>query len=422
MSIPQFQHTITERFLRYVQIDTQSDPNSKTYPSTEKQKDLARLLVKELLEIGLKDAAMDEWGVVYATLEGNTNRIDVPVICFCSHIDTAPDSSGTGVKPIVHTNYQGDDLVLPDDTGQVIKLTEHPALGSHFGHDIITASGTTLLGADNKAGVAAIMDAVYYLKNNPEVKHGTIRVLFTPDEEIGKGADKVDIEKLGAKYGYTVDGQTPGSIEYENFCADAVNIQINGVSAHTGTAKGNMENAIKIAAAIIDRLPKNLHTPETTELYGGFIHPKNINGLLESSSLSFLIRDFSEKGLIYLENILKNTVEQVLTDFPNSTYTFEVIEQYRNMKTVVDQHPAIIDNAMEAIRRAGLKPVRNPIRGGTDGARLSFMGLPCPNLFVGEYASHSKHEWISIQDMQSAVETIVHLCMVWEEGGNLPSS
>ncbi len=408
-------NTVEERFLRYVQIDTQSDPLSNTYPSTEKQKDLARLLVNELLEIGITDAAMDEWGIVYATLPSNSDKNNVPVICLCSHMDTAPDSSGTGVKPIVHKNYQGQDIILPDDPTQIIRLFEHTDLGTHFGHDIITASGTTLLGADNKAGVAAIMDAVYHLVNNPQLKHGSIRILFTPDEEIGKGADHVDIEKLGAKYGYTVDGQTPGSIEYENFSADAVNINIEGVSAHPGTAKGKMENAIKIAAAIIDRLPKNRCTPESTEMYGGFIHPKSVNALLESAHLSFLTREFSQEGLDALAKIIKDTVEQVLLDYPNSTYQMEVVEQYRNMKSVIDQHPTVVTYAEEAIRRAGLTPVRNPIRGGTDGARLSFMGLPCPNLFVGEYASHSKHEWISIQDMHSAVATIVQLALVWEE-------
>ncbi len=410
-------NTVEDRFLRYVQIDTQSDPLSNTYPSTDKQKNLARLLVNELLEIGITDAEMDEWGIVYGTLPSNSDKNDVPVICFCSHIDTAPDSSGTGVKPIIHRNYQGEDIILPDDPTQIIRLAEHPDLGTHFGHDIITASGTTLLGADNKAGVAAIMDAVNYLVNHPHLKHGTIRILFTPDEEIGKGADHVDIEKLGAKYGYTVDGQTPGSIEYENFSADAVNIFIEGVSAHPGTAKVKMENAIKIAAAIIDRLPKNRCTPETTEMYGGFIHPKSVNALLESAHLGFLTREFSQEGLDALARIIKDTVEQVLMDYPNSTYQMEVVEQYRNMKSVIDQHPTVVAYAEEAIRRAGLTPVRNPIRGGTDGARLSFMGLPCPNLFVGEYASHSKHEWISIQDMRSAVATIVQLALVWEEGG-----
>lgn len=415
MSLPAIKYTALERFLRYVQIDTQSDPLSETYPSTEKQKNLSRLLVQELKEMGITDAEMDEWGVVYATIPANTPKTGGPVICFCSHVDTAPDSSGTGVKPLVHANYQGQDLVLPDDPTQIIRLADHPDLGSHLGHDIVTASGTTLLGADNKAGVAAIMDAAHFLINNPQIKHGAVRILFTPDEEVGHGADKVDMKKLGAQFGYTVDGQTPGSIEYENFCADAVEITIQGVSAHTGTAKGKMENAIKIAAAIVDRLPKNHLSPETTEMYGGFIHPKNINGLLEHASLGFLIRHFTTEGLQTLENLLHQITQLVMQDYPNSTFEFKVIEQYRNMKSVVDQHPQVVTYAEEAIRRAGLTPVRHPIRGGTDGARLSFMGMPCPNLFVGEYASHSRHEWIAVQDMQKSVDTIVHLCMVWEE-------
>lgn len=415
MKLPAIQYTALDRFLRYVQIDTQSDPQSDTYPSTEKQKDLSRLLVQELLHMGISDAEMDEWGVVYATIPANTIKANVPTICFCSHVDTAPDSSGTGVKPIVHANYQGQDLILPDDPAQIIRLSEHPDLGTHLGHDIVTASGTTLLGADNKAGVAAIMDAAHFLMNHPQVKHGTIRILFTPDEEVGHGTDKVDMQKLGAQFGYTVDGQTPGSIEYENFSADAVEINIQGVSAHTGTAKGKMENAIKIAAAIVAQLPKHYHSPETTEMYGGFIHPKNISGLLEHASVGFLIREYSEEGLQRLEDLLRQITQLVMQDYPNSTYEFKVTEQYRNMKTIVDQHPQVVANAEEAIRRAGLTPVRHPIRGGTDGARLSFMGMPCPNLFVGEYASHSKHEWISVQDLQKSVETIIHICSVWEE-------
>ncbi|HRI26549.1 MAG TPA: peptidase T [Chitinophagales bacterium] len=415
MLLPNIQHTVTERFLRYVQIDTQSDPTATRYPSTEKQKDLARLLVAELHAMGITDAEMDEWGVVYATLEATSNKPDVPVICLCSHIDTAPDSSGTGVKPLIHPNYQGQDIVLPDDTTQVIRLQDHPHLNMHLGHDIITASGTTLLGADNKAGVAAIMDAAHFLVNNPQIPHGKIRILFTPDEEIGRGADKVAMQKLGAAFGYTVDGQTPGSIEYENFNADAVDIFIQGISAHTGTAKGKMENAIKIAAAFIDRLPKNHLTPESTEMYGGFIHPKRVDAYLEHASVGFLLRDFTLDGLHRQANLLKTTLEQVLLDYPNATYTFTQSEQYRNMQSVVDQFPQVVAYAEEAIKRTGLAPVRNPIRGGTDGARLSFMGMPCPNLYVGEYASHSKQEWISRQVMEQAVQTLIHLCMVWEE-------
>jgi len=409
-----FTHTVTERFLRYVTIDTQSDPESPSSPSTEKQKDLGRVLAAELRDIGIADAHLDDYGYVYGTIPANTDK-KVPVICFCSHMDTSPDVTGKDVKPQMVTNYRGGDIVLPGDTSQVIRFTEHPALKNQIGNDIITTDGTTLLGADNKAGVAEIMDAAYFFINNPDVKHGTIKILFTPDEEIGRGVDNVDLKKLGADFGYTMDGESAGCVEDETFSADGATITITGVSAHPGYAKGKMEHAIKIAAAIVERLPKEGCSPETTSGKQGFLHPIGIEGALEQATLSFIVRDFTEEGLREKEDLLEGIVKDVMKDYPRSTYKFEVREQYRNMKQVIDRHPHVLEYAIEAIRRAGLRPMRTAIRGGTDGSRLSFMGLPCPNIFAGEHAFHSRLEWVSRQDMEKAAETIVHLAMIWEE-------
>lgn len=405
--------TVTDRFLRYVTIDTQSDPASESIPSTEKQKDLGKLLVNELLEMGVTDAHLDEFGYVYATIPSNVDK-QVPVICFCSHMDTAPDCSGTGVKPIVHKNYQGEDLVLPDDPSQIIKLQEHPDLKNQLGNDLVTAGGTTLLGADNKAGVAEIMDACYQLINNPEIKHGAIRILFTPDEEIGRGVDKVDIKKLGAYAGYTMDGESAGNMENETFSADGAKLVINGLSSHPGFAKGKMESAIKIAGQIIAALPFEL-SPEGTADKQGFVHPVAVEGHVETASIDFIIRDFEDDMLAEHANVIRKIADEVLKDFPSSTYELQVKPQYRNMKSMLDKHPQIVEYGMEAMKRAGLNAKLCSIRGGTDGSRLSFMGLPCPNIFAGEHAFHSKQEWVSVQDMQKAVETILHLCMIWEE-------
>jgi tripeptide aminopeptidase len=404
---------VLNRFQRYVQIDTQSDPNSPTVPSTEKQKDLSRLLVEELLAMGVADAELDPFGYVYATIPANTDK-KVPVICFCSHVDTAPDCSGAGVKPLVHTNYQGQDIVLPDDPTVVIRMADHPELQNQLGNDIVTASGTTLLGADNKAGVAAIMDAAHILLHNPQLKHGDIRILFTPDEEIGRGVDKVDIKKLGARFGYTIDGESAGTMEDETFSADGATVTIHGVSSHPGFAKGKMENAQKIAARILTKLPGRL-SPEHTEDRQGFIHPTSIEGGLEKVVLKFIVRDFTDAGLKRHAKTLEKTVQSVLVDFPNSKAEIQFNEQYRNMGKVIRRYPQVSENAMEALRRAGFEPVKRSIRGGTDGSRLSFMGLPCPNIFAGEHAFHSKQEWVSVQDMEKAAETIVHLACIWEE-------
>lgn len=409
-----FQHTALERFLRYVTIDTQSDPDSPTYPSTEKQKNLSRLLVEELRAMGVADAELDEHGYVYATIPANTDK-KVPVLCFCSHVDTSPDCSGAGVKPIVHANYRGQDLVLPDDNSVVIRQSEHEDLKHQTGNDIITASGTTLLGADNKAGVAAIMDATHILLKNKNLKHGKIRILFTPDEEIGRGVDKVNMKKLGARYGYTIDGETAGSIEDETFSADAATVAIHGVASHPGFAKGKMENALKIAARIVAKFPDRL-SPEHTEGRQGFIHPVHFEGNLEKAVVKLILRDFTESGLKRHAKTLQKIVDDVLKKFPNSRAEVKITEQYRNMGKVLRRHPKVVAYAIEALQRAGFqKPVKSAIRGGTDGSRLSFMGLPCPNLFAGEHAFHSKQEWVSVQDMEKAAETIVHLAQIWEE-------
>ena len=405
---------MSERFLKYVQIDTQSDPESPTCPSTEKQKNLGKVLVEELLSLGIKDAHLDEHGYVYATIQANTSK-QVPVICFCSHMDTSPDFGGKDVKPIVHKNYFGGIIKFPQDATLSLDPIAHPDLKNQIGNDIITADGTTLLGADNKAGLAEIMDAAAYIIQHPEIKHGKIRILFTPDEEIGRGVDNVDIKKLGADFGYTMDGESAGHIEDETFSADGAVLTIKGVSTHPGFAKGKMESAIKIAADIVSALPKDRLSPETTEKKQGFVHPTSISGHIEEAVVKFIIRGFDNATLVNNANEIRKVADAIVSNYPNSSYTLETFEQYRNMKEVLVKHPHVVDYAMEAIKRTGLTPITESIRGGTDGSRLSFMGLPCPNIFAGEHAFHSKLEWVSVQDMQKAVETIVHLCMVWEE-------
>lgn len=409
-----YKFSAAERFLRYVQIDTQSDPQSSSQPSTAKQKDLSHVLAEELLQMGVADAHVDEWGYVYATIPSNTTK-QVPVICFCSHVDTAPDCSGTHVKPLVHQNYQGQDIVLPDDKTQVLQLNEHPYLQTQIGNDIITASGKTLLGADDKAGVAEIMDLANYLLTNPAIKHGEIKILFTPDEEVGRGTAKLDLKKLGADFGYTLDGGERGSLEDETFSADGVELIIHGVIAHPGYAKDKMINAMKIAGNILDALPKDRLSPESTEGKRGFIHPVRIEGLAEKCTVDFIIRDFETSGLKKKEDFLRTLVEEAVRIYPKASFDFIVTEQYRNMKEILINHPQVVEYAKEAITRAGLTLKMESIRGGTDGSRLSFMGLPCPNIFTGMQSIHSKLEHVSIQDMNKAVETLVHLVQVWEE-------
>jgi tripeptide aminopeptidase len=406
--------TVAERFLRYVQVDTQSDPQSVTIPSTPKQRDLSNLLVTELLQIGVSEAHLDEWGYVFATIPSNTAK-NVPVVCFCSHVDTAPDCTGTNVKPVVHKKYDGKDIVLPDDHLQVITTKEHPYLLEKIGEDIITASGKTLLGADDKAGVAIIMDLANYLIAHPSVKHGTIKILFTPDEEIGRGVDKVDIKKLGADFGYTLDGGKRGSYTDETFSADGAIITFHGISAHPGYAKDKLVNAMKVAGTFLDSLPGNEFSPETTEGREGFVHPVHIDGIAEMVKVEFIIRDFDTVKLKQHRDRLEEFAKQAVAKYPGSSYKLEVREQYRNMKEVLVNYPQVGEYVEEAMKRSGINFHKESARGGTDGSRLSFMGLPCPDIFTGEMAFHGKHEYVSIQDMQKSVETLVNLVQVWEE-------
>ena len=408
-------HTVAERFMEYAKIDTEADPASDTFPSSMKQKDLGEVLVKELKVIGIDDAEMDEWGYVYATIPSNSTKTNVPTICFCSHMDTAPDCSGKDVKPILHKNYDGSPITLPDDNSQVITTDQHPYLKEKIGDDVITASGLTLLGADDKAGVACIMDFANFMMNNPGFDHGKIRILFTPDEEIGRGVDHIDMDRLAADFGYTLDGGVLGSIEDESFSADAVEVVFHGISAHPGYAKGKMIHAIKVASEFVDELPKDSWCPETTEGREGFVHPTKIAGVLEKATVNFIIRDHETKKLVEYEDRLKEILDRVVAKYDGVSSEFHVKEQYRNMKEVIREVPFVTDNAIEAMKRVGIEPKPVIIRGGTDGSRLSFMGMPCPNLFTGEMGIHSKHEYVSVQDMEKAVKTMAHLAKIWEE-------
>ncbi len=409
-----YTHTVEERFIRYAKIDTSADPNSTTFPSSEIQKNLGRLLVEELQTLGIVDAEMDEWGYVFATIPSNSEKSNVPTICFCSHMDTAPDCSGTNVKPIVHRNYQGDPIILPDDPTQIVTQEKQTYLKGKHGDDIITASGETLLGADDKAGIAIIMDFAKYMLEHPELKHGDIRILFTPDEEIGKGVDHLDMEKLNADFGYTLDGGPEGSIEDESFSADGLKVTIEGLSAHPGYAKGKMVNAIKMAALLVDSLPKDTLTPETTSNREGFIHPYAIEGALEKASVEFIIRDHQTSKLTEYETLISETMKSIAENHPGIEYKIEVFEQYRNMKEILNEYPQVCEYAGEAMQKVGIEPIFKIIRGGTDGSRMSFMGMPCPNIFTGEMAIHSRQEYVVVQDMEKSVRTLIELIQIWE--------
>ena len=406
---------IADRFMRYVGIDTQSDPTSNAHPSTEKQKDLSKLLLLELRGMGITLAETDEFGYVYATIPSNSDKKNIPVICFCAHVDTAPDCSGTDVKPIYHRYYDGNDIILPDDTTQILKMSESPYLQQHINSGVITASGLTLLGADDKSGLAAIMEAALFFIQNPAIKHGDIKILFTPDEEVGQGTAKVNMQKLGASFGYTLDGGEAGSLEDETFSADGATIMINGIIVHPGYAKGKLVNALKIAGAVLDALPKNEWSPETTEKRQGFVHPVAVNGISEKATIQFIVRDFTKEGLEQHHSRLKKIAEEVVSKFLGATMEYNIVEQYRNMKEVLDTCPQVAAYADEAIQRAGLTVKKESIRGGTDGSRFSYIGMPCPNIFTGMQNIHSKLEWIGTKDMAKAAETIVHLGMIWEE-------
>ncbi len=402
---------VADRLLRYVKVDTQSDPYSDSFPSTEKQKNLSKILVQELLAMGVQDAQMDVYGYVMASLPA-THQRKVPVVCFCAHVDTAPDCSGTNVKPILHENYNGAPIVLPDDPTQIISTKDYPYLKNFIGKSIITASGKTLLGADDKAGVSIIMEMASYLMSHPEIEHGIIKLLFTPDEEVGRGTEHLDLKKLGADFGYTLDGGELASFEMETFSADGLILDIQGVIAHPGAAKGVMQNAIKIAAAIVAALPQNEWSPEHTEGRTGFVHPNQITGGAEAARIEFLVRDFDTPQLAVHAKRLYAIAQEVIAsnpDFSKATVKMEIKEQYRNMREVIDQHPLIVEKALKAYQLIGLIPIVHPIRGGTDGSRMSFMGLPTPNIFTGMQAIHSKHEWIGVADMEKAVEVLVKL-------------
>ncbi len=406
---------LAERFMRYVQIDTQSDPESTSNPSTGKQKNLSKILLQELMDMGIADAELDEFGYVYATLPATSDKGMVPVICYCAHVDTAPDCSGFEVKPILHKNYNGAAITLPDDNAQILNVDNSPYLKEKIGDDIITASGKTLLGADDKAGVAIIMQTVETLLNNKDIKHGAIKIVFTPDEEVGRGTEKINIEKIGASAGYTLDGGEAGSLEDETFSADAATVTVQGVISHPGYAKGKLVNALKIVGEILAALPINEWSPETTDKMQGFVHPNSIHGLAEKAGIGFIVRDFKTAELTKHHNRLKKIAEEVVSRHPGASLEYKIKEQYRNMYDMLEKHPNITAYAAEAIERTGLKVTKESIRGGTDGSRLSYMGLPCPNIFTGMQNIHSKLEWVSVKDMEKAVETLVHLAMVWEE-------
>ncbi|HEY6866407.1 MAG TPA: peptidase T [Candidatus Eisenbacteria bacterium] len=407
--------SVVERFLRYVTYDTQSDENSKTYPSTAKQLVLLDRLVEELRAVGVKDAVRDEHGYVMGTIPATSRKPNVPVIGFVAHVDTSPEASGAGVKPIVHRNWRGEDIVLPDDPKAILRAGDIPELGEQMGNDIITASGTTLLGADNKAGVAEIVAAAEYLIAHPEIPHGAVRVAFTPDEEVGRGTERFDVRKFGAFCAYTMDGAERGLFEVETFSADAMTVTFEGFNTHPGQAKGRMINSIKLAADFIHRLPKDRLSPETTEGREGFVHPYVVNASVERTSVKFIVRDFVTAGLKEKEAFVESLARATVAAHPGASFTVAIEESYRNMKEVLDRFPQVVEYGREAIRRAGLEVREHAIRGGTDGCRLSFMGLPTPNIFAGENNFHSRLEWVSAQDMEKAVEVIVNLARIWEE-------
>jgi tripeptide aminopeptidase len=410
-----------DRFLKYVRIDTQSDEKSNSYPSTDKQLNLCKILVDQLKSLQLQDVKLTKHGYVFATLPSNLPKNylkKVPTIGFIAHVDTSPDVSGSNVYPLVHNNYQGGRIKLPKDSEQILDPETDPALRDCLGHDIITSDGSTLLGADNKAGITEIMTAIDILKNTPSILHGEIKIAFTVDEEIGRGTKYFDVKKFGAKYAYTVDGETAGEIEDETFCADTVTVKISGKNVHPGYAKNKMINSIKVAAALIQNLPKDSMSPETTEKREGYIHPNNISGGVEETIIKFLIRDFTVEGLKKKEDLLKSLLDKTIKKFSGANADFQIEESYRNMRYILDKYPQVVQCAIKAVERAGIKAKKSLIRGGTDGARLSFMGLPTPNIFTGGHNFHSKKEWISVQDMQKATETIVHLSLLWVEEGD----
>jgi tripeptide aminopeptidase len=403
---------VLDRFLRYVQYDTQSDENSNTYPSTSKQLVLLKDLADELGSLGLTDAVIDQYGYVTATVPP-TSRKRVPAIGFIAHVDTSPELTGASVRPIVHRKYDGRALALPDDPTAVLRMADCPPLAERVGDDIVTASGTTLLGADNKAGVAEIVTAAEYLMAHPEIPHGPIKIAFTPDEEVGRGTQHFDVEAFGATYAYTMDGSARGELEYESFSADAMTLTFVGFNTHPGYAKNRLINAIKVAADFIGRLPREM-SPEATDGYDGFVHPYVLQGGSERANVRFIVRDFKTPALKKKEEMIERLALEAASRH-GARVEVSIEEQYRNMREVLDRHPHVVEYAREAIRRAGISVREQPIRGGTDGSKLSFMGLPTPNIFAGEHNFHSRLEWVSVQDMEKAVEVIVNLAAIWNE-------
>jgi len=403
---------LLDRFLSYVRIHTQSNETCSDFPSTPHQLDLSRRLRDELVAMGLEDTTLNQWGYVTATLPSNQTGSGA-TIALIAHVDTSPDVSGENVNPIIHHDYDGGDVDLGGNGKWVLRVSENPHLANQKGKALITSDGSTLLGADDKAGIAEIMAALQYLIQHDEIPRPRIRVVFTPDEETGRGTEHITAEEIDADFGYTVDGEKLGEVEDETFCADSVHISITGVNVHPGYAKGKLVNAIKLAAEIIAALPKDRLSPETTEKREGYLHPHHIEGGSEKAVIKFLVRDFEEAGLQAHEAELRRLVDLVAQRHPAATVDFEVIESYRNMKVVLDKHPEVLAKAIEAVRMAGLEPLRNLIRGGTDGARLSFMGLPTPNLFTGGSNFHSRYEWVTLEDMEAAATVIVHLMSLW---------
>lgn len=407
--------TAMDRFLRYVKIDTQSAEDQETVPSTKKQLNLANLLAKELQEIGAQNVRVSEFGIVYATVPGNlADNSKVPVIGFIAHMDTSPAVSGENVNAVIHKNYQGEDIVLPKDPTQVITVAKNPLLKELIGDDIITADGTTLLGSDDKSGVAEIMTMIDTLMQNPQIKHGTLAIAFTPDEEVGTGVEKFDVKGFGAKLAYTVDGESLGEISDETWSARTATVTFKGKSTHPGTAKGIMVNAMYAVGDYLARFPKDM-LPETTADRVGFVHPYAGVIDVEESSLKILLRDFELKGLDAKEKVLRDMVAQTQAKFPEVKIAIEVKENYKNMKEVLKNYPELTDNAIEAARRAGVKAYIKPIRGGTDGSSLTFQGLPTPNLFTGGANFHGKLEFNSRRGLEKSTETLVHLVQLFAE-------
>lgn len=405
--------TALQRFLRYVRIDTQSKEDSESYPSTAKQLDLLRMLAKELKDLGVPEVNMDEYGYVMATIHSNVNQ-SVPAIGLIAHVDTSPEVTGSGVKPQVIEDYKGGDIVLPGDPNVVIKESETPSLKLAVGKTIVTTDGTTLLGADDKAGVAAVMTAVQELMNNPSIRHGEVKIAFTPDEEVGTGTKYFDIKKFGAEFAYTVDGDTPGELNKETFSANSCLVTVEGRDIHPGTAKNVMVNSVRVISEIIARLPKDI-SPEMTGGYEPYIHPYVLEGGVGKSSVKILFRDFKTEGLAELKKIVDRVVAEVQTVFPNAKINVKVTEQYRNMREGVEKDTRVADYLFEGAKRAGLEPEWKPIRGGTDGSKLTEAGLPTPNIFTGGANFHGRMEWVNVWGMEKAVETVLNTLQIWVE-------